>query len=81
MWNDENRLVSASNAEVVVTYAYDHRGRMIRKTVSGPPQKEVGMGSKPGWNKWKKGKSTTIPGPISFYPSNPLNPLWRGGRL
>ena len=29
-WNDENRMVMASNAEVVVTYAYDHRGRMIR---------------------------------------------------
>ena len=27
-------MVSASNAEVVVTYAYDHRGRMIRKTIS-----------------------------------------------
>ena len=25
---------NASNAEVVVTYAYDHRGRMVRKTIS-----------------------------------------------
>ncbi len=33
-WNGENRLVCASNAEVVVTYAYDHRGRMVRKDVS-----------------------------------------------
>ena len=33
-WNAENRMVSASNAEVVVTYAYDHKGRMIRKTIS-----------------------------------------------
>ena len=32
-WNDENRMVSASNAEVVVTYAYDHRGRMVSKTL------------------------------------------------
>ena len=41
-WNGENRLVCASNAEVVVTYAYDHRGRMvrkeIRKTSAGNPQ-------------------------------------------
>ena len=28
-WNDENRMVSAFNSEVVVTYAYDHKGRMI----------------------------------------------------
>ena len=33
-WNGENRLVCASNAEVVVTYAYDHRGRMVRKDVA-----------------------------------------------
>ena len=33
-WNGENRLVCVSNAEVVVTYAYDHRGRMVRKDVS-----------------------------------------------
>ena len=32
-WNDENRMVSASNAEVCVTYAYDHRGRMVRKNI------------------------------------------------
>ena len=32
-WNGENRLVCASNAEVVVTYAYDHRGRMVSKTL------------------------------------------------
>ena len=32
-WNGENRLVCASNAEVVVTYAYDHRGRMVTKTL------------------------------------------------
>ena len=30
-WNGENRLVCASNDEVVVTYVYDHHGRMARK--------------------------------------------------
>ena len=30
----ENRLVMASNDTVVVTYAYDHRGRMVRKEIS-----------------------------------------------
>ncbi len=34
VWNGENRMVCASNAEVVVTYAYDHRGRMVRKDVA-----------------------------------------------
>ena len=33
-WNGENRLVCASNADVVVTYAYDLRGRMVRKAIS-----------------------------------------------
>ncbi len=33
-WNGENRLICASNAEYVVTYAYDHRGRMVRKEIS-----------------------------------------------
>ena len=32
-WNGENRMVMASNDAVVVTYAYDHRGRMVRKNV------------------------------------------------
>ena len=32
-WNGENRLVMASNDTVVVTYAYDHRGRMVTKTL------------------------------------------------
>ena len=32
-WNGENRMVMASNAEVVVTYAYDNRGRMVRKDI------------------------------------------------
>jgi len=33
-WNGENRLILASNAQHIVTYAYDHRGRMVRKDVS-----------------------------------------------
>ena len=32
-WNGENRMVMASNDTVVVTYAYDHRGRMVRKDI------------------------------------------------
>ena len=32
-WNGENRLVCASNSEYVVTYAYDHRERMVTKTL------------------------------------------------
>jgi len=34
-WNGENRLIQASNATTVVTYAYDHRGRMFEKIISG----------------------------------------------
>lgn len=33
-WNGENRLILVSNETVLVTYAYDHRGRMTWKTVS-----------------------------------------------
>ena len=33
-WNGENRLVMASNDTTIVTYAYDHRGRMVRKEIS-----------------------------------------------
>jgi len=33
-WNGENRLILASNATHVVSYAYDWRGRMVRKTVA-----------------------------------------------
>ena len=35
VWNGENRLILASNAEHVVTYAYDYQGRMTTKTVNG----------------------------------------------
>ena len=33
-FNAETQRSRASNAEVVVTYAYDHRGRMVRKGIS-----------------------------------------------
>ena len=33
-WNGESRMVCASNDEVVVSYAYDYRGRMVRKIIS-----------------------------------------------
>ena len=50
-WNDENRMVSASNAEVVVTYAYDHKGRMIRKTISrGDAEPQTVTYIWDGWN-------------------------------
>ena len=32
-WNGENRLILASNAQHVVTFAYDHKGRMVAKAV------------------------------------------------
>jgi RHS repeat-associated protein len=35
VWNGENRLILASNSQHVVTYAYDHQGRMVAKTVNG----------------------------------------------
>jgi len=34
-WNAENRLVQASNATTVVTYAYDYQGRMFEKVTDG----------------------------------------------
>ena len=33
-WNGENRMVLASNDAARVGYAYDHRGRMIEKSIS-----------------------------------------------
>jgi RHS repeat-associated protein len=35
VWNGENRMILASNDTTVVTYAYDHQGRMVAKTVDG----------------------------------------------
>src|SRR5690606_26390864 len=35
IWNGENRLILASNATTVVSYAYDHQGRMMAKSVNG----------------------------------------------
>jgi RHS repeat-associated protein len=33
-WNGENRLILASNATHIVRYAYDYRGRNVRKCIS-----------------------------------------------
>src|SRR5690606_14648421 len=33
VWNGENRMILASNNAVRVEYAYDHRGRMVEKTI------------------------------------------------
>ena len=44
VWNGENRLILASNENVIVTYAYDHRGRMVWKAVApvnAPPFKTI----------------------------------------
>jgi RHS repeat-associated protein len=44
VWNGENRLILASNATHVVSYVYDHRGRMVWKIVAlanAPPDKEI----------------------------------------
>ena len=35
IWNGENHLVLASNAQHIVSYAYDHKGRMVSKSVDG----------------------------------------------
>ncbi len=35
VWNGENRMILASNSQYIVTYAYDHQGRMVAKTVDG----------------------------------------------
>ncbi|NLL83444.1 MAG: RHS repeat protein, partial [Lentisphaerae bacterium] len=34
VWNGENRMIHASNNAARVEYAYDHRGRMVNKTIS-----------------------------------------------
>jgi YD repeat-containing protein len=34
VWNGENRLIITSNDAPVVTYAYDHQGRMVWKQVT-----------------------------------------------
>ena len=71
-WNAENRMVSASNAEVVVTYAYDHKGRMIRKTISrgdAEPQSITYLWD--GWNIIREAVATnslfTIPSSLFTY--------------
>jgi RHS repeat-associated protein len=51
VWNGENRMICASNDEVVVTYAYDHRGRMVRKNILRGNAEPQRMGYVwDGWN-------------------------------
>ena len=51
VWNGENRMIRASNDEVVVTYAYDHRGRMVRKNILRGNAEPQRMGYVwDGWN-------------------------------
>ena len=71
-WNDENRMVSASNAEVVVTYAYDHKGRMIRKDVMRTGSATVHIEyTWDGWNIIREAVATnslfTIPSSLFTY--------------
>ena len=76
-WNDENRMVSASNAEVVVTYAYDHRGRMIRKTISrgeAEPQSIEYLWD--GWNIIRETRVTGLASHVSGLASNVTYNLW-----
>ena len=51
-WNGENRLVCASNAEVVVTYAYDHRGRMVSKTLCSSAPLRLIKSTTYIWDDW-----------------------------
>ena len=41
VWNGENRMVLASNDTYRVTYEYDERGRMVRKTAIDENEKSV----------------------------------------
>ena len=66
-WNGENRLVCASNAEVVVTYAYDHRGRMVTKTLCSSAPLRLIKSTTYLWDDWniireivRKGDSVAI---------------------
>ena len=63
-WDDENRMASASNAEVVVTYAYDHKGRMIRKTVSRHDSEPQSM--EYVWDGWNIIRETRVTG-LAFH--------------
>ena len=76
-WNDENRMVSASNAEVIVTYAYDHKGRMIRKTVSrgdAEPQSIEYLWD--GWNIIRESRVSGLASHVSGLVSNGTHNLW-----
>ena len=56
-WNGENRLICASNAEAVVTYAYDHRGRMVSKEISRGDAETQSIGYL--WDGWNIIRETT----------------------
>ncbi len=76
-WNDENRMVSASNAEVVATYAYDHKGRMIRKTVSRHDSEPQSMEYVwDGWNIIRETRVTGLASHVSGLVSNVTYNLW-----
>jgi YD repeat-containing protein len=45
-WNAENRMILASNGTTVVTFAYDHQGRRVAKTVGGTTKQFLWD----GWN-------------------------------
>ena len=67
-WNDENRLVMASNDTTIVTYAYDHRGRMVRKEISHEGTKTRRIEYL--WDDWNIIRETTIDNCQTVQPSN-----------
>ena len=71
-WNDENRMDSASNAEVVVTYAYDHRGRMVSKTLCASAPLRLIKSTTYIWDGWNIIRETRVSGHSSHVTHN----LW-----
>jgi RHS repeat-associated protein len=70
-WSGENRLIQASNALHLVSYAYDYQGRMCAKVVDGQTNGLVWDGftiiaeMRPGatnWNVWGLDLSGTLQG-------------------
>jgi RHS repeat-associated protein len=59
-WDAENRMVMASNAEVVVTYAYDHRGRMVQKRIARTDGDPVSIAYL--WDGWNIVRETRVSG-------------------
>ena len=57
VWNGENRMVCASNDDVCVTYAYDHRGRMVRKEIARTGSDPQGIAYT--WDDWNIIQETT----------------------